>query len=161
LAFQIDLWSADGVFPKDLSDVATRQKEIQFSSRTRANTDRFKYAHELRRAFAIHYDSLPDAIKQTPEAKLLNEASDRKLYTIVHLIYHTRSYEGVSKDFEFSRRSMEDHWQAGRRDTDRSLAHPEVLERPTNSEGIAIFDFSRDDGEANRPHADQPIARRR
>ncbi len=42
LAFQIDLWSARGDVPSDLSDVMVRHKEIQFSSRTRANTDQFK-----------------------------------------------------------------------------------------------------------------------
>jgi NTE family protein len=34
LAFQVDLWSARGDFPRDLSEVAMRQKEIQYSSRT-------------------------------------------------------------------------------------------------------------------------------
>jgi NTE family protein len=35
LAFQVDLWSARGEFPANLAEVATRQKEIQYSSRTR------------------------------------------------------------------------------------------------------------------------------
>ena len=42
LAFQVDLWSARGELPGNLADVVTRQKEIQYSSRTRANTDQFK-----------------------------------------------------------------------------------------------------------------------
>ena len=42
LAFQVDLWSARGELPGNLAEVATRQKEIQYSSRTRANTDQFK-----------------------------------------------------------------------------------------------------------------------
>jgi hypothetical protein len=33
LAFQIDLWNAHGEVPSDLAGVATRQKEIQYSSR--------------------------------------------------------------------------------------------------------------------------------
>ena len=37
--FQVDLWSARGEFPRNLAEVATRQKEIQYSSRTRAFTD--------------------------------------------------------------------------------------------------------------------------
>jgi NTE family protein len=35
LAFQVDLWSARGEFPGDLAEVATRQKKIQYSRRTR------------------------------------------------------------------------------------------------------------------------------
>jgi NTE family protein len=50
LAFQVDLWSARGEFPEDLAEVATRKKEIQYSSRTRANTDRFKRLQSIRGA---------------------------------------------------------------------------------------------------------------
>jgi NTE family protein len=39
LAFQVDLWSARGEFPRDMFEVMTRDKEIRFSSRTRASTD--------------------------------------------------------------------------------------------------------------------------
>jgi NTE family protein len=145
LAFQIDLWSADGSFPVDLGEVATRQKEIQFSSRTRANTDRFREAHKLHRAIANHLNTLPQELKDTPEARLLGSLADDNVCNIVHLIYHTKSYEGVSKDFEFSRLSMEDHWLAGYRDTRLTLNHPDVLSRPTNPDGISIFDLSEKD----------------
>ncbi len=142
LAFQVDLWSADGSFPRDMAEVQTRQKEIQFSSRTRANTDRFKNAHRLHHAFASLFEQLPDALKELPEAKLLSSAIDRSVYNIVHMIYHTQSYESDSKDYEFSRLSMDNHWKHGYRDALNTLSHPEVLERPVNPEGIGIFDFS-------------------
>ena len=35
-----------------------------------------------------------------------------------------------SKDYEFSRLSMEEHWRAGYHDARRTLRHAEVLERP-------------------------------
>jgi NTE family protein len=141
LTFQVDLWSAEGEFPRDMAEVMTRQKEIQYSSRTRANTDRFKNAQKLHHAFAALHDQLPEELRKTPEAKLLSSVADRKVYNIVHLIYRTRTYEGDSKDYEFSRMSMEDHWQAGYADTLQTLGHEQVLERPTNPEGIAIYDF--------------------
>ena len=47
LAFQVDLWSAQGQLPRNIAEVATRQKEIQFSSRTRASTDQFKNVHRV------------------------------------------------------------------------------------------------------------------
>ena len=52
LAFQIDLWSARGELPRNLGEAEVRQKEIQFSSRTRAATDQYKQAQKLRIAFA-------------------------------------------------------------------------------------------------------------
>ena len=39
LTFQIDLWSAKGRVPHDMMEVSSRQKDIQYSSRTRAITD--------------------------------------------------------------------------------------------------------------------------
>jgi len=149
LAFQIDLWSADGNFPQDMAEVMTRQKEIQFSSRTRASTDRFKETQKLHHALATLFDALPDNLKNSAEAQLLRPVGDRKVYNIVHLIYHTQSYEGDSKDYEFSRLSMEDHWGAGYQAAGRAFSHAEVLERPTNPEGIGVFDFSHEDTEKN------------
>jgi NTE family protein len=77
-------------------------------------------------------------------AKLLSTAADRKVYNIVHLIYRAKNYEGHSKDYEFSRLSMEEHWRAGYHDARRTLHHPEVLERPKNLEGVLTFDLARD-----------------
>ena len=48
LAFQVDLWSARGALPNDLIEVEVRQKEILYSSRTRAATDQYKRTQKLR-----------------------------------------------------------------------------------------------------------------
>src|SRR5215475_14553368 len=48
LAFQVDLWPAQGELPRNLADIDVRQKEIRFSSRSRAGTDRFKHMQKLR-----------------------------------------------------------------------------------------------------------------
>jgi NTE family protein len=66
------------------------------------------------------------------------------VYNLVQLIYRAKRYEGDSKDYEFSRLSMEDHWRAGYHDTVRTLRHPEVLERPANDEGVMTFDLAQD-----------------
>jgi len=74
----------------------------------------------------------------------LQSMADHKVFNIVHLIYRTKHYEGQSKDYEFSRLSMEEHWQAGYLDAVRTLRHPEVLQRPDNQEGVFTFDLARD-----------------
>ena len=58
---------------------------------------------------------------------------DRSVYKIIHLIYRSKNYEGQSKDYEFSRRSMLEHWQAGYIDAVRTLRHPEALHPPQNA----------------------------
>jgi NTE family protein len=144
LAFQVDLWSARGELPRSLSEVSTRQKEIQYSSRTRANTDSFRRIQRLRRAIADLLDQLPEELGRSPQAVLLRNVADRKVYNIVHLIYRAKNYEGPAKDYEFSRGSMEDHWRAGYYDVVRTLRHPRVVERPTNHEGVLTFDLAAD-----------------
>ena len=59
LAFQVDLWSARGELPRDLMEAEVRQKEIRFSSRTRAGTDRFRKVQMLRRAALQLLKQLP------------------------------------------------------------------------------------------------------
>jgi NTE family protein len=144
LAFQVDLWSARGDFPGDLAEVATRQKEIQYSSRTRANTDQFKRLQRLRCALATLLERLPEDLKASEEARVLGPFADRKRYSVVHLIYRSKHYEGNSKDYEFSRLTMQEHWRAGYHDAVRTLRHPEVLARPDNLEGMSTFDVAYD-----------------
>jgi NTE family protein len=140
LAFQVDLWSARGDFPGNMAQVTTRQKEIQYSSRTRAMSDRVKHLSAVRNALATLLEKLPPELKDSAEARLLAPEAERKLLNLVQLIYRSRRYEGDSKDYEFSPRSMEEHWAAGYNDTKRGLRLPGVLQLPHNTSGVAIFD---------------------
>ena len=143
LVFQVDLWSARGAFPRNLAEVATRQKEIQYSSRTRAFTDYIKKMHKMRCAVATLLEQLPEELKRSEEAELLASLARHHAYNLVHLIYRPRGYEGDSKDYEFSRLSMTEHWRSGYHDAVRTLRHPEVLER-AGDDALATFDFTND-----------------
>jgi NTE family protein len=142
LAFQVDLWNARGEFPRTMPEVLTREKEIRYSSRTRAGTAEFMLTQKLRRAAAALLEKLPSELKVTPEAELLGTVADRKVFNLVHLIYRAMDYEGYSKDYEFSRTSMNEHWRAGYNDARRTLRHPEALARPGNLDGVFTFDLS-------------------
>ncbi len=142
LAFQVDLWNARGEMPRNLTDSEVRQKEIRFSSRTRNATDGFKKRQILRRAAAKLLKAIPEELKATPEARMLAAEADEKVFNIIQLIYRSRKYEGTSKDYEFSRRTMEEHWAAGHRDAVETLRHPDVLERPKGMDGVFTFDLA-------------------
>jgi len=141
LAFQIDLWSSRGECPRDLTEVAIRQKEIQFSSRTRAATDRIKNMQKIRSNLIKLLRDVPPELRESAEAKILSEFADPKVYNIVQLIYRSKHYEGNTKDCEFSRLSMADHWRAGYDDAVRALEHGEIFQRPSSEEGFRAFDF--------------------
>jgi NTE family protein len=144
LVFQVDLWSARGDFPRSMAEVTTRLKEIQYSSRTRAFTDFVKRLHQVEHSVAGLLEQLPEEFRRSEEAKFLASIAKPHAYNLVHLIYRPRGYEGDSKDYEFSRVSMAEHWRSGYADTMRTLRHPEVLERAGNGKELTIFDFAGD-----------------
>ncbi len=144
LAFQVDLWSSRGEFPRNLLEAETRQKEIRYSSRTRMATDQFKRKQLLRRATAKLLAKMPPDLLQTPEAAVLAAEADEKFYNLIQLIYRAKDYEGNAKDYDFSRRTMEEHWRSGYNDAVRTLRHPEVLQRPIGSDGVFTFDLAFD-----------------
>ena len=144
LAFQVDLWPSRGVLPKDIIDVEVRHKEIVYSSRTRAATDQYKSAQKVRNALSVLLAKLPEELRDTEETKILAEHADDKVCNVAHLIYRSKCYEGYSKDFEFSRRTMEEHWNAGYADARMTLSDPEVLQLPDRLEGVRTFDLGLD-----------------
>ena len=83
-------------------------------------------------------------LRDSPEARELALLADHKLFSVVHLIYRSKHYEGHTKDYEFSRLTMQEHWEAGYTDAVRTLRHPEVLERPAGLEGVTTFDLAQD-----------------
>jgi NTE family protein len=144
LAFQVDLWSARGDFPRHMAEVETRQKEIIYSSRTRASTSSFKRMQRMRHAAAKLSGDMPEHVRNSPEMEVLQPMIEHKAYNIIQLIYRAKTYEGPSKDYEFSRRSMEEHWRAGYHDALRTLRHPEVLNRSKTPDGVFTFDLHTD-----------------
>lgn len=144
LIFQVDLWCAQGTFPHNMQEVMTRHKEIQYSSRTRANTDWYKQTKRLRCTLASLLEKLPESLRNSKEAEFLKTKADHNVTNIIHLIYHSQPYEGFSKDFEFSRLTMDEHWRKGYEDAVRTLRHPEVVEPPETADGVYTFDLAVD-----------------
>jgi NTE family protein len=144
LAFQVDLWSAHGDFPRDMAEVETRRKEIIYSSRTRASTSGFKRMQRMRHAATKLSADMPEQVRTSAEMEVLQPMIEHKAYNIIQLIYRAKTYEGHSKDYEFSRRSMEEHWRGGYHDAVRTLRHPEVLRRSNTPDGVFTFDLHTD-----------------
>lgn len=144
LIFQVDLFSARGLLPETLLEAAEREKDIRFSSRTRMNTDKNRQIHEARKALRDLMGKLPDDLKNDPSVKFLCEAAKENTVTVVHLIYKSKNYESSSKDYDFSRVGMVEHWSAGVRDVHLSMRHTEWLERPQSGESMVTYDLTGD-----------------
>ena len=81
-------------------------------------------------------------LKATAEVALLPAEADHKVYNIIQLIYRSKNYEGESKDFEFSRRSMEEHWKAGYNDAGPHPASSGGAGTPKSLDGVFTFDLA-------------------
>jgi NTE family protein len=144
VVFQVDLFSARGSLPRSIFDVSEREKDIRYSSRTRLNTDVARHEQALRRATHRLLAKLPAGLKDDADAKLLRQASCNAAVTIVHLIHRRKDYFTQSKDYEFSRHSVEEHWAAGGDDVQRTFRHKAWQHRTIPTDDVKVFDLTRD-----------------
>lgn len=144
LTFQVDLWSAKGRLPYDLMEVASRQKDIQYSSRTRAITNHMMQVQKMRQALQQLMEKLPKEARNDPEVKAMADLACHRAHNIVHLIYQSKAFESHSKDYEFGLGAMREHWQSGLEDIRRTLADPRRLDRPAPELGMITHDIHRE-----------------
>jgi len=107
LTFQVDVFQAQGPLPSNLDEVAERDKDIRYSSRTQICSDAFRDRHEVRHAINELHKLLPPDLANTEQAKRLYEHGCVTEMDIVQLVYRPSEPEGASKDHEFSRASKE------------------------------------------------------
>lgn len=144
LTFQVDLWSAKGRLPYDLLEVASRQKDIQYSSRTRAVTTQALQMQKMRNALQRLMAEVPESAREHPEIRAIAELTYQGACNVVHLIYQSKAFEGHSKDYEFGPGAMREHWQSGLDDIRRTLADPRRLGRPAPDQGMVTHDIHRE-----------------
>jgi NTE family protein len=144
LIFQVDLWSSKGNLPDDLIEVLEREKDIRYSSRTRMNTDYQAHLQTMRRTVASLLDKLPASLNEEPEVRLLRESVRTVPINVIHLIYQRKNFESHSKDFEFTRATMTEHWQAGFQDANRTLRRRDWLRPPPAGTGMVTHDVHRE-----------------
>jgi NTE family protein len=145
LIFQVDLFSARGVLPRDIQDVMARHKDIMYSSRTRYNTDVYRRIHNWKTRLRHALAKVPEELLSAEERELKDHLSDLPDIAIIHLIYQQKAYEGHAKDYEFSGTSMREHWQSGYEDTKRTLRRKDWLTMPRRGSGLVVHDVHRED----------------
>ena len=144
LVFQVDLFSSRGDIPRDMPEVLSRQKDIQYSSRTRMMTDHYLRVHRLQQALRDAYDLIPDDKLSPEQRKQKADLQHLPAINIMQLIYRQKAYEGDAKDYEFSRLSMKDHWRSGYFDTRNTLYHKDWLVMSETGDGIFSHDIHRE-----------------
>lgn len=142
LVLQVDLFSARGPLPRTLSEVCERLQDIRFASRTRLNTDVVAQQQMISAAARRLAAKLPPDLSNDPDLAQLMAVGSPAALTILHLIHRDKHYETQSKDYEFSRQTMREHWAAGRGAVQTSLKSPQWAERSKAPAGINVLDLT-------------------
>jgi NTE family protein len=161
LTFQVDLFPSRGAMPQTLEQVGEREKDIRYSSRTRAVTHTLREQHDLRHNINLLWDRLPDDLRALPEAQYLYAFGCVTRMDIVQLIYRPPAAQGQTKDYEFSRRTMSERWAQGVADATATLAASPWLAPVPDGVGARTFDVlgpDRDGGEGFRTMVIAPPA---
>jgi NTE family protein len=144
LVAQVDLFSATGAMPINIAGVMSRQKDIVYSSRTRFNTDKLAEIQRNKQTILNLIANLPAKLRDDPSVQQLVAANQTAHVDIVHLIYRQNRFELESKDYEFSRATVLEHWAAGQRDMQRTVAHPDLLTSSNVEDGVTVYDLAHD-----------------
>jgi NTE family protein len=143
LTFQVDVFHASGPPPANLEDVNEREKDIRYSSRTRAATNNLHTVHNVRHAINELWEVLPEDLRALPVTKFLAGFSCVTTMDIVQLIDRPEHVQGPSKDYEFSRATMQARWARGLADAQATLlASPWLAPMPPEV-GARTFDVLR------------------
>jgi NTE family protein len=144
VVFQVDLFAATGELPTTLAEVVEREKDIRFSSRTRLNTTNELDMQVIAQAAKRLIAKLPPGLRDDPDVRALARLRCGSAVDVVHLIYRSKHYETQSKDYDFSRLSMLEHWEAGRADMTQTLHDTRWVNHDRNLTGVHVFDLTDD-----------------
>ncbi|WP_156678640.1 patatin-like phospholipase family protein [Sphingomonas profundi] len=143
LVFQVDLFAAANDRPKTMMDVMSRAKEIQFSSRTRQISDQLLKLRREREAIRKVLAKLPADLAGDPDVTALAEAAREHSVNLVQLVYRANAWEGGSRDYEFSARTMGEHWSAGQAAVAQTITRSGLLASNIIDGRTAAFDLTR------------------
>ena len=86
-------------------------------------------------------DKLPDSLKDDPDVIALESCARDHAINVVHLIYRANAWEGGSRDYEFSARTMLEHWAAGSAAVAETMTRSELIARNILDGNTAAFDL--------------------
>ena len=114
LVFMVDLWNARGKLPRTMDEVAWRQKQIQYASRSN-QVSALCREHNLRQA-------LSQASPETLAIAGSELVVPQRHIDVVHITYTPSAEESSFSDAEFSRPSIARRREQGYRDMQQALA---------------------------------------
>ena len=147
LVLQVDLFSARGDLPTDLLGAMARHKNIMYSSRTRYGSSMLTQVQALKHSIDNLVKLLPPELQGHPAVLELMQHGSPQQIDLVQLVYRPAVRALPSADYEFSRASVMERWQAGAADIQFCIDNPEWLYKtPSDAEaGVNVYDLRNPD----------------
>jgi NTE family protein len=140
LIFAVQMWNPEGADPETLWEVAGRQKDIQYASRSKSHIARQKQIHHLRHVIRELVKQLPEGARAAAEVKELASWGCGTTMHVARLVAPRLDGEDQFKDIDFTPAGIRTRWQAGLADTRRMLAAAPWQRPVDGTEGIVIHD---------------------
>jgi len=142
LIVMVDLFNAQGELPRNLDEVGERQKDVTYASKQRFTKGRMQELGDLRQALTVLLAQLPPKLKESPQARKLATLCDDRQWLIARLTNPRLPHGSQTKDFEFSRATVHDHWAAGLEGVRKAIANRDGLEPSGLIPGVTFYDLA-------------------
>jgi NTE family protein len=121
LIFAVHMWQPTGPEPESIWQVMSRQKDIQYASRSDSHIARQQQIHHLRHIIRQLSRKVPSAERDTPEFRELASWGCGTTMHVVRLLAPRLDGEDHTKDIDFTPAGIRARWQAGYADALRVI----------------------------------------
>ncbi len=96
----------------------------------------------MRAAVARLLAKLPPKLRTDPDVKFLSRHCDDRDWTIALLVKSRSLHSDCTKDYEFSRATVDEFWAAGLADVRNAAARLHSIEPTQLQPGVRLFDLT-------------------
>jgi NTE family protein len=121
VVFSVQIFPIAGPEPESVSQVLSRQIDIQYASRADAHIPRQEHIHQLRHMVRELVRMLPEEIRETPAVKEMAGYGCGTLMHIVRINAVSSKNDDYLREIDFTPEGIRARWQAGYADTVRML----------------------------------------
>ncbi len=141
LIFAVDVWKPEGHTPDSLWEVAEREKEILYASRTKSHLARQKQIHHLRHVIRELTKEIPDKGRNSPRIKELASWGCHTTMHVVKLVANGLEDEDHLKDIDFTASGITARMSAGYADAKRMIEDAPWLRAVDATDGVVVHEM--------------------
>ena len=138
--FAVHVWNPKGDEPDTIWKVLSREKDVRYASRAHSHILRQKQLHKLRHVITRLADLLPEDIRESEKARVLENYGCDTVMHVVRLLAPSLLGEDHSKDIDFSPDRIRQRWDAGYMDTSKVLQQAPWTHEVDPLEGFVLHE---------------------